>query len=140
MGGLSVGRPIHTMDWKPDLILLDVIQVKCYCSRGIDTIFAEVRLEQEEDKGLATYAAMLHSLECRPSEEVFTAKAQPQRNSHWMRHQMSNNITHDIASPEEQWTVRVRDHDCCGALLNKIQAYDAGGAVISQWRKTYQVS
>ena len=105
MGGLSVGRQIHNVDWKPDFTLLDFIPVKCYCSRGIETIIAEARLEQEEDKGLASYAAMLHSLECRPSEEVLTAKPQPQRYCDWMRHQMSNNITHDIASPEEQWKI-----------------------------------
>ena len=128
-------RLCYYMDWKPDLTLLDFTQIKDYCSSGVDTILAEVRLEQEEDKRLACYAAMLHSLEYRPSEEVLSAKPHLQRYSDWMRHQMSNNITHDIATPEEQWKLRAQDPDYYSALLNKIQTYDAEGAVISSVAK-----
>ncbi len=129
--GAGSNRLCYYMDWKPDLTLLDSNQVTDYCSSGMDAEFADSRLQHEEEKRLACYMAMFHSLEYPPSEDVLIVKPYLKRYFEWMKHQIASNSEHDLSTPGEQWKVGARDPGSLRQILDKVQNYDAEGGVIS---------
>ena len=125
------GHLCYHLDWKPDLDFLNSEQIARFCTTGTEVKFAESAVKHEEEKRLTCYVSFARWLQSYQPEIIPKDKPHLKRYSEWMAHQVSNNRSNDLSTPETEWSTLIKDTSSLEQLCGRVERLDAEGRVIS---------